>query len=246
MNRPYLSVIVPVHNEERRLPRCLDELTRWLWARNYLYEIIVVSNGSTDGTARICAEHAQIFSHFKWFDYPERGKGLAVRRGMLAARGMYRLMMDVDLSTPLDEITPALRLALTHDVVIGSREAEPHKVKTTIQRYVIGRAFHALVQDLAPGIRDTQCGFKLFHHEAASRIFSLAQINGMAFDVEALFLARLLGYDVHEMPVTWTHDADSRVRLVGDSLGMLWDVLNIPTLHARVVDRSPQISHRQN
>jgi len=236
--QPYLSVIIPAHNEERRLPRCLDEVTRWLWARNWLYEIIVVSNGSTDNTVRICAEHAALFAHFRWMDLPQRGKGLAVREGMLMARGVYRLFMDVDLSTPLDEIPPALRYAAEHDVVIGSREVVPANVRTTPKRYLIGRAFHALVRDLTPGIRDTQCGFKLFHQDAARAIFERCQINGMAFDVEALYLARLLGYDIHEMPVSWTHDADSRVRLVGDSLSMLWDVINIPTRHAGVALRS--------
>jgi dolichyl-phosphate beta-glucosyltransferase len=150
---------------------------------------------------------------------------------MLAARGKYRYMADCDLSTPVREIANFMRaIDDWQDVVIGSREMQREAVKATFKRRVIGRAFHLLTGALVPGVRDTQCGFKMFTGAAAETIFSRAKINGMAFDVEALYLARRLGYRVKEMPVPWEHDPDSRVNLVTDSLQMLKDVLTIPLM----------------
>jgi dolichyl-phosphate beta-glucosyltransferase len=231
---PYLSVIIPAHNEARRLPACIEQTIHYLFRTSYQYEIIVVENGSTDDTWKICEKYRGIYGHFFPLRLPQRGKGAAVRAGMLAASGRYRLFMDADLSTPLREIAHALEHIRKSDIVIGSREMDRSSVKSTFHRRFIGRIFHALITDLVPDIHDTQCGFKMFRDYAAMQLFGEQKLTGMAFDVELLWLARLRGYSVREMPVQWTHDSDSRVRLVGDSLSMLWDVVNIPAAHLKV------------
>jgi dolichyl-phosphate beta-glucosyltransferase len=229
---PYLSVILPAYNEERRLERCLDALLRFLPQQNYTWEIIPVDDGSSDKTWNILEAHAQVFNHF----YPmrncwHRGKGWAVKTGMLAARGSYRMFMDVDLSTPLTEIPNALTSIRDREIVIGSREINREKVRATWKRRIMGRLFHALIADIVPGILDTQCGFKCFRDYVADDLFRLQKIDGMAFDVELLYLARMKGYTVNEMPVAWTHDADSRVRTISTSMEMLFSVMNIPMSH---------------
>jgi dolichyl-phosphate beta-glucosyltransferase len=235
MSNPYLSVIIPVHNEARRLPACIEQTIQYLFRTSYNYEVIVVDNGSTDETWSVCEQYRKTYGHFFPLRLPERGKGAAVRAGMLASSGRYRLMMDCDLSTPLTEIRNALDLIRQdYDIVIGSREMKGAKVKATILRRLIGRIFHSMIVDLVPDIKDTQCGFKLFKDFAARDLFERQKIDGMAFDVEILWMARLRGYPVMEMPVQWTHDPDSRVRLVGDSLTMLRDVINIPLMHAKI------------
>lgn len=232
-DQPYLSVIIPVHNEEKRLKNCLDNTIRYLHARGYPYEIIVVDNGSTDETWEICEAYYP-YAHYFPIHMAQRGKGLAVQAGMLYAHGRYRLMMDCDLSTPLFEIPKALTHMPENDIVIGSRELEPSLVHTTLKRRVIGRVFHSLVTDLVPNVQDTQCGFKMFRDWCALDLFNRQKLTGMAFDVELLWLARMLRYSVYEMPVAWTNNADSRVRLFGDSFQMLWDVINLPVYHSRI------------
>lgn len=231
--QPYLSVIIPAHNEERRLDNCLDRTIRYLWSGHYQYEIIVVENGSTDATWEICRKYLRTFNYVRAIKLDQRGKGIAVRTGMLAARGRYRMFMDADLSTSLHEIENALALMPENDVVIGSRALKRSQVVTTLKRRVIGRAFHEFVTALVPEICDTQCGFKVFRDWCAMDLFERSQINGMAFDVELLWLAQQRHYRIYEMPVRWKHDPDSRVRLAGDSLQMLWDVINIPAIHSQ-------------
>lgn len=232
---PYLSIILPCYNEERRIERCLDELFKFLPRQNYTSEVIAVDNGSTDRTWEILQAHQGMFRGFQAINTGGiRGKGLAVQTGMLFATGYYRMFMDVDLSTPLTEISHALSWMWDHHIVIGSREVNRAIVKATWKRRIMGRLFHALIADFAPGIHDTQCGFKLFRDYVAIDLFCDQKITGMAFDVELLYLAALKGYRVKEMPVSWTHDNDSRVRTVSTSLEMVWDVLNMPMMHARV------------
>lgn len=242
MSIPFLSIILPAHNEERRLEHCLRTLYNWLYAREWGgTEVIVVANGCTDATADICRLSLGYYKTLKYHYLPERGKGRAVRHGMLAASGIWRLMMDVDLSTSLDAIPEALQFANLngHDIVIGSRTLDQERVIQAPHRRLIGLAFHQLVTELAPGLSDTQCGFKLFWDQAAEDLFRRQKVTGMAFDVELLYLARLRGWSVAEIPVTWRHDPDSRVRLVGDSLSMFWDVLQIPMMHARDDQKAP-------
>ena len=214
--RPDLSVVVPAFNEAARLPRTVARLEHHLAARSY--EIVIVDDGSTDGTveaARAAARRELTVLR----NEGNRGKGYSVRRGMLAARGARRLMSDADLSTPIEELG-RLEACLDagHDVAIGSRALEGSRIEVRQPWYRegMGRLFNVFVRTLAlPGLHDTQCGFKLFSGSAAEAVFSAARLDGFSFDVEALFIARHLGYRIVELPVVWRNDAATRVGLLG-------------------------------
>lgn len=236
MRTKYISIIIPAHNEERRLRQCLNTVIQYVDRKfPYSWEVVIVENGSTDSTWQIAQEYAGAYQHVHALQSGERGKGAAVKRGMLYATSKWRYMADVDLSAPISELNAMLSVARSEnvDIVIGSREMFPAGVETTFSRRMIGRIFHALAGSLTPTISDTQCGFKLFGAQAASRIFDAVTIPGMAFDVEALYIAERLGYEIAQYPIHWKHDPDSRVRFVSDSLQMARDVLSIPVIHAR-------------
>lgn len=230
MNKPLLSIIIPAHNEESRLPRALETISAFLMQQPYQAEILVVENGSHDRTLEIARHYEQQIENLRVFHEDARGKGLAVKRGMLEAHGEYRFICDTDLSMPIEEVNRFIPPAQTGiDVVIASREA-PGAVRydEPAYRHIIGRIFNTMVRVLAlPGLQDTQCGFKCFRDKVAEDVFRLQTMPGMAFDVEALFIARRLGYKISEVPIPWYFDADSRVRLVQDSMKMALDLLAI-------------------
>jgi len=214
MTEPALSVVVPALNEEDRLPRTLERIVSHLGRRREGYELVVVDDGSRDRTA----ERAKAAGAIVLRNETNRGKGYAVRRGMLAARGSRRLMTDADLSTPIEELDRlCARMDEGHDVVIGSRALPGARIEVRQPWYRenTGRFFNLFVRALAvPGVTDTQCGFKLFSEAAARDVFSSARLDGFSFDVEALFLARRKGYRIAEVPVVWRNDAASRVSLL--------------------------------
>jgi dolichyl-phosphate beta-glucosyltransferase len=214
--RPDLSVVVPAYNEAARLPRTLERIEEFLRGRRY--EIVIVDDGSTDGTveaARAAARRELVVLR----NEGNRGKGYSVRRGMRAGRGARRLMTDADLSTPIEELERLERaLDAGHDVAIGSRALEGARIEVRQPWYRenMGRLFNVFVRALAlPGLRDTQCGFKLFSARAAEAVFAAARLDGFSFDVEALFIARRLGYRIAELPVVWRNDAATHVGLGG-------------------------------
>ena len=210
---PRLSVVIPAYNEAERLPATLARVRAYLDARGEDYEIVVVDDGSSDATAeRAAADGARVVRN-----QGNRGKGYSVRRGMLLATGARRLMTDADLSTPIEDLQHLERaLDAGHQVAIASRALPGSNVEVHqgAFRELSGRAFNLLVRALLlPGLRDTQCGFKLFAAEAAQAAFSRCRLDGFSFDVEALYVARLRGLRVAEVPVTWRNDAASRVTL---------------------------------
>jgi glycosyltransferase involved in cell wall biosynthesis len=223
---PFLSVVVPAYNEESRLAPTLDRIKQYLTGRDYSAEIIVVDNGSSDGTAAL-ARRAGV----SVLSEPRRGKGAAVRTGVLAAGGELILFSDADLSTPIEEVEKLLAaLEAGHDIAIGSRGLPDSKlpVRQPWYRELVGRAGNVLVRLVAVrGIADTQCGFKLFSRSAARRLFEAQRTTGIAFDMEILFLAQRLGLKVAEVPVTWIDNPDSRISRVRDSLDALKDLLRI-------------------
>ncbi|WP_376791947.1 dolichyl-phosphate beta-glucosyltransferase [Thermoflexus sp.] len=230
MDDPFLSIIIPAHNEERRLPQTLGQIDRFLQGWRQPAEVIVVENGSTDRTADIVEAFARDHPYVRLIQTPRRGKGLAVRLGMLAARGRYRYICDADLSTPIEEVVKFLPPQLEgFDVAIGSREvAGARRIGEPLYRHVIGRLFNAIVRALAvPGFQDTQCGFKMFRAEVAEDLFRVQRLDGMSFDVEVLFIARMRRYRIVEVPVTWYFNPESRVRLFRDSLNMFRELLMI-------------------
>jgi dolichyl-phosphate beta-glucosyltransferase len=224
-----LSIVVPAHNEARRLPRTLPRMIEYAKSLDESVEILVVDDGSTDDTAGIAASigKAQGVVTVLRSDR-NRGKGAAVRRGMLAARLGHVLFTDVDLSTPIEEAAK-LRAALTGgaDVAIGSRRVAGSDVQVHQPwlRELAGRTFSGLVSLLLlPGVRDSQCGFKAFRRSAARALFDRQRLEGFGFDAEVLWLARQLRYRVAEVPIVWRDDRRSNVRLLRDSGGMLLDL----------------------
>ena len=228
MSAPPLSVVIPAFNEARRLPATLARVGEHLAAQGRPHEILVVDDGSSDGTAdvaRSAGADVRVLRH-----EPNRGKGYAVRRGMLAATGARRLMTDADLSTPIEELARLeAELDRGWDVAIGSRAVAGARVEVHQPAYreAMGRVFNVLVQVLLlPGLADTQCGFKLFTAGAADAAFRACRLDGFSFDVEALYVARLRGLRIAEVPVVWRNDAATRVSLGGGGTAFL-DLLRI-------------------
>lgn len=227
---PFLSIVIPAHNEEQRLPPTLEKIQAFRDAQDFETELLIVENGSTDGTLRAAREYAAGRDWVRVVELKGRGKGLAVREGMLEARGEYRFICDADLSMPIELVLRFLPPAVENgQVVIATREGPgARRFNEPNYRHLIGRVFNLFVRALAlPGLNDSQCGFKLFSAEAAQRIFPLQTMLGWSFDVEVLFIARRMGYQIHEVPIDWYYEAGSRVRLVRDSLRMFADLLTI-------------------
>lgn len=239
-----LSIIYPAHNEEKRLPDTLEKTLKFIehCARNgRRVECLVVENGSTDDTYQIACQFAAIHPEFQAVSILARGKGKAVKYGMLNTRGAWRAMMDVDLSMPIPQLFDLWPAPGGAAVAIASREASGAKrVNEPWHRHLTGRVFNTLTKQLLPQYEDTQCGFKVFRADAAEAIFNRVSVEGLAFDVECLFIAECLGLPVAEVGVFWEWNPDSRVRLVRDSLDMLFDILTINARKAQYMQPLPQ------
>ncbi len=226
----FLSVVIPAHNEASRIGPTLDQTKAFLAKISDPAEIVVVDDGSRDGTAVVAGNalrdwpRAKILSRAK-----NTGKGHSVKEGVLASSGRLVLFSDADLSTPIGELDKLLpEVEDGYDVAIGSRALPESdiRVRQSPLRERMGKVFNLLVRlSVVPGIRDTQCGFKLFSRDAALDIFGRLRTKGFAFDVEALALSRKLGYTVKEVPVVWLNSPPSRVRILRNSIGMLRDLI---------------------
>jgi glycosyltransferase involved in cell wall biosynthesis len=226
----FLSIVIPAFNEERRLPATLDRLVTFLGAQPWTWEIRIVDDGSADGTVRVGEEAGRKTPGIVVQREPHRGKGAAVRAGLMAARGQYRFMCDADLSMPPEELPRFLPPAQSaFDVAIGSREGSgARRVGEPLRRHITGRCFNYVIQLLAvPGIRDTQCGFKMFTADSVRAIFPHTTLDGWAFDVEVLCIGRALGLRIVEVPIEWHHRNESQVSVLRDSWRMLRDVLKV-------------------
>jgi dolichyl-phosphate beta-glucosyltransferase len=225
-----LSVVIPAFNEAGRIEETLASLCDALPGMASTWEIRLVDDGSTDDTVRrveaVAARKPRVVVQRE----PHRGKGGAVRAGMLAAAGRLRFMCDADLSMPAAELARFMALVPARcDVAIASRELSgARRIGEPPHRHLMGRAFNALVRWLAvPGIADTQCGFKMFSREAALSIFPRVTTDGWAFDIEALVIARESGLRVIEVPVEWHYREQSRVSVLADPVrmtGELWRI----------------------
>jgi len=227
--RPDLSIVIPAYNEAERLPRSLVRLANFLANADYSWEILVVSNGSNDGTEDVVRRTAVEMPALRLIVEPRRGKGLAVRRGIERSLGRVILLCDADLSMPPEHI-PDFLTGLAHaDVVIGSREAPgARRFDEPWHRHVMGRIFNLLVRRLAvPNVGDTQCGFKAFRREVADALARRQTIEGFGFDVELLYLTRKYGYLMKELPINWHFDAASRVRPGIDTFHMVRELITI-------------------
>ncbi len=233
---PHLSVVIPAFNEEKRLPQSLTAVMDFLKEQSYASEIVISDDGSRDRTVALAGERLRGFPHQILITPENRGKGHAVRQGMLAATGGYVFFTDADLSTPINEVAKFLaHLEKDQDIVIGSRALPDSQVEIhqNFLRETMGKAFNRIAQRWAfKGIHDSQCGFKGFRREAARKLFSLQKLDGFSFDVEIVFLAQKLGLRLLELPVVWRNSVQSRVRVFRDPLKMFWDVLQIRRLHS--------------
>jgi len=227
---PYLSIIIPAFNEAERLPETLKRIVAFIKAQSFITELIVVDNASSDATKEIVMEFCSQYPFLKYLHQAIRGKGAAVRTGILAAQGDHLLICDADLAVPIEEVGKFLSPQVKDfDIVIGSREAMgAMRYNEPFYRHLMGRVFNLIIRVLLlPGLYDTQCGFKCFRRDVAHELFSAGRINGWSFDVEVLYIARLKGYRIAEVPVNWYYGDKSKVSPVRDTWLMLKEVLEI-------------------
>ncbi|PIU68690.1 MAG: glycosyl transferase [Armatimonadetes bacterium CG07_land_8_20_14_0_80_40_9] len=228
----FLSIVIPAYNEEKRIGDSLRKIKEYLNKESYSYEIIVVDDGSKDETVKKVEDITK-----EWEDIyvlkneKNQGKGYSVRRGILSAKGEYILFSDADLSTPIEEVERLINfLKEGYDLAIGSRALKDSKIRIhqPYYRELMGRFFNFFVQVLLfKGIKDTQCGFKVFRREVAKELFSQQKIDGFSFDVEILYLAHKFNYKIKEVPVVWLNSKVSRVNPLKHSLQMFKELLRI-------------------
>ena len=229
---PDLSIVIPAYNEESRIGPTVRDIVTYCRARGRRFELILVDDGSRDATTSVGRLLSEEFPELKVIRLAaNHGKGYAVRTGVVNAIGRLILFADADGATPIEEIE-RLESALDSgaDIAVGSRalRASGVQVHAKFYRHLMGRTFHLLVEWLADGgVKDTQCGFKLFRSAVAQDLFSRMRMNGFSFDVEVLVMAQRRGYRVAEVPVNWTHRPGSKVQLTLDSLRMAADLVRI-------------------
>lgn len=229
---PDVTIIIPAYNEQARLVPTLAAVSAFMDSQPFSHEVIVIDDGSADGTFQVARAAAVDRPHVRVLRHPVNlGKGAAVKTGFMQAAGELVFFSDADLSTPIAHLPDFIAHARRgNDIVIGSRALEA-SVITQRQRWYrenMGRMFNRLVRMLVlRGLRDTQCGFKCFHRKTCLPVFELQRLVGFCFDVELLFIARSQGLKILEVPVTWHNSPDSRVHALRDSVRMFLDLLRI-------------------
>jgi len=242
----FLGIIIPAFNEDMRLLPTLTRLAEYYGSQAYTWAVWVVDDGSLDQTGHLVEEFAANHPCFKLISYsPNRGKGFAVRKGMLEVEAEMLLFCDADLATPQEETEKLLKsINSGFDLAIGSRPLKQSHldIRQPWYRELLGRSFNGLVQVLAvKGIHDTQCGFKLFTKSAARDVFSRCEIDRYSFDIEALMIARDLNLKIDEVPIHWAHQEGSKVSIVRDGAKMIRDLimLRVRGKRRRLAVKSP-------
>jgi glycosyltransferase involved in cell wall biosynthesis len=229
MASPLLSIIIPAHNEERRLPQTLEQVVHFAASQSFETEVLVVENASTDRTLEVGNEYSSRHPMVRVMHEDLPGKGRAVQKGMLAAEGAYRFFADADFSMPPEEIVRFIPPLVDVPVAIASREA-PGAVRYNepFYRHITGRVFNSLIRILVlPALNDTQCGFKMFRADVAEDLFRHQTLMGWSFDVELLYIASCRGYPILEIPIPWYFNPESKVNVFRDSWRMFLDLLAI-------------------
>ncbi len=230
-NEPLITILIPAYNEELRLPQTLERVVTFVESSREPLDVLIVDNNSRDATRQIAEDYAARIPFVHVEEQPIQGKGAAVRKGVFAAQGRYVFICDADLAMPIEELPRFYPAALggTYHIAIGSREAEgAHRYDEPWYRHVMGRGFNLIVRLLAvPGIQDTQCGFKSFRRDIARELFAAQTIDGFAFDVEILAIARRRGYPILEVGIPWYYGEASTVNPLRDTVRMFREVLNI-------------------
>lgn len=223
----YLSVIIPAYKEEKRLLKSLLAVKEYQSKHDFEIETIVVVDGSPDNTGETARKYQSTLPNLKVIDRKEnRGKGYTVKEGMLQAKGKYLLFTDADNSTPFEQVDKLLKYIELYEVVIGSRYCNGGKLAHAqpLARVIGGRVLNAVIQFLVVrGIKDTQCGFKLFQQKAAQEIFKRETFDRFSFDIEILAIARKLGFKTKEVGITWYDDPHSTVNPIKDGIRMIAD-----------------------
>lgn len=229
MSTPFLSIVIPAHNEERRLPQTLGQVIDFVKQQPFETEVLVVENASRDNTLQVVQGYASRYPFIKAMHIDLPGKGRAVQVGMLAATGAYRFFADADFSMPVAEISRFIPPALDVPVAIASREARGAvRYHEPAYRHITGRVFNSLIRLLVlHDLDDTQCGFKMFRADAAADLFPRQTLMGWSFDVELLYIARRRGYKILEMGVPWYFNPESKVNVLRDSWRMFTDLIAI-------------------
>ena len=230
-NKPFLSIVVPAYNEENRLRKTLPEFLRFLEDSKKPAEIIFVDDGSSDDTSKVIRKATEGLPNSRLIGLSaNRGKGAAIREGMLSARGTFRIFADADNSTPIWQAEKLLKAADERTVVIGSRyvSGSQIKIKQPFYRVVGSRFLNLIIRIiLLPDIKDTQCGFKLFPQRAVEEIFPKIRLTRFSFDLEVLALAKEFGYRIKEVPIEWKDSPHSTVDPVKDGLKLLRDAIRV-------------------
>jgi dolichyl-phosphate beta-glucosyltransferase len=231
MTKPYLSIVIPVYNEVNSIQNIIERFTHYFSQQSYKYELIIVDDGSTDGTDKYLKDIEKTSSNLRLLsNKTNKGKGFSVKRGMLSAKGQFRLFADADDSTSIDQIERLLSyFEKGFEVIIGSRAIPGSQIieSQSLLRVTIGKLGNFLIRlVLLPGIKDTQCGFKCFEGTVAEQIFSLQRIDRYGFDIEILTIARLYNIRIKEVPVIWKNNPVSHVK-VTDYLMVIYDIAKI-------------------
>lgn len=236
------SIVIPAYNESDKIVPTLTQVVTFMRNFSDSFEVVVVDDGSEDNTVELIEKHIKEYPEIKLVKNPHKGKGPTVWTGIMTAEGRFIYMADADLSTPIEELKGLFHWMMEHDfdIVIASREGVgADRVNEPYYRHLMGRLFNYVVQLIAlPGIKDSQCGFKLFRKKAAKEIFRRLEIYGKdakeldkgymgAFDVEVLYLARKLGFKIKEVSVTWRYVKTTRLNPVSDSIKMVIDVIKV-------------------
>jgi dolichyl-phosphate beta-glucosyltransferase len=227
----FLSIVIPVYNEEKRVEKAVKALDKYLTSQEFLTEVIFVDDGSVDETVETIKKLGPNFNYRILRYKPNRGKGYAIKQGMLSAGGRYLLFMDVDMSTPIEEFDKFRPLIKENShVLIGTRKTKGAQIKKRqkLFRQKLGEVFTLLSNTfIVNGVTDFTCGFKLFSREAGKKVFTKQKIERWGFDSEILFLANKHGYNIEEIPVTWTNDERTKVNLLKDVTRSLSDLVRI-------------------
>jgi len=230
-NSIYLSVVIPAYNEERRIGSTLSKIRKYLDAQPYAYEVIVVSDGSTDTTVPIVNIIKEGWPQVRIIDNQHnQGKGAVVKQGVLASIGKYILFTDADNATPIEEVAKLLEHIVAYPMVFGSRYTKGSKIHIfqSRPRVILSRLSNLLIRIVVvPGVWDTQCGFKLFQNNAGKNIFANVRLTHFGFDIESFVIARKLGYKFKEVGINWYNDFETKVRTGREAVRTLTDLFRI-------------------
>jgi dolichyl-phosphate beta-glucosyltransferase len=228
-----ISFLIPIYNEEKRVGKAIKALSSYLGTFKEDYEVLFIDDGSTDSTVKKIASEKPRFQYRVINYQPNKGKGYAIRQGMMHSRGDYKLFFDVDMSTPLTEFDKFLRQLHSRTVLIGNRKTRGAEVlkHQPYLREKMGQAFTLLARLLTVWeVTDFTCGFKCYPKEVSKKVFKKARVDRWSYDAEILFLTKKLGFKIKQVPVTWKDDDRTRVVLMKDSLQSLVDLLKIRLL----------------